>query len=104
MAVRILRAKAGSAGKDFWVQPYLINNLRNGLIVAEALLTPEGLSPFITLGCPLDLVLSSFDERSSTVLIRGVNMAAAGRGQTCQSSVAGGLAGLAKGNENNHNM
>ena len=79
LAVRLLRAKAGAEGRDFWLQPDLINSLRNGLIVAENLHTPEGLTPFLTPGCPDGLTLTSFEEKTSVVTVGGVSVSAAGR-------------------------
>lgn len=62
LAIKILWSKAGLEGWGFWVQPDLINSLRNGLIVAEALNNPEGLTPFLTPGCPDGLTFHSFDD------------------------------------------
>ena len=79
LAVRLLRSRAGAMGRDFWVQPDLINGIRNGLIVAESLQTPEGLTPFLTPACPEDLTLNSFEESTSLVEVGGVQVAATGR-------------------------
>ena len=79
MAMQILQANEGSTGRDFWVQPDSISNLRNGLIVAEVLLTPGGLISFLRPGCPLDLSLSSFDERALSISIVGTQVAVTGR-------------------------
>ena len=50
-----------------FAQPSLLNNLNEGLIVAENLLEPEGLTPFETPPCPVSTSMNNAVNEESSI-------------------------------------